>query len=285
VPDKGAAVAAELLGDADEGVRGVVFDWLGAHPVLSGEALAKAFGTAIGSRGVRNDELAVSALGALAARAKAVSVESDALINLLGRAAAAAPTTGNYVLRREAGAKLAELGRQAPALAPAETGRSLDDYKGIVRRTGRPRTVEMRTTKGTIRLRLACPQAPLTCLNFLQLAEQGFYNGLPFHRVVPDFVLQGGDPRGDGSGGPGYDIRDEIGRLRYGRGTVGMALSGPDTGGSQFFIALSEQPHLDGGYTAFGQVVAGDEILDRIEGGDRIEAIVEAGEPAGSRKE
>jgi cyclophilin family peptidyl-prolyl cis-trans isomerase/HEAT repeat protein len=272
-PDKGAALAADLLGDADEGVRGVVFDWLGTHPVLAGEALAKAFGTAIGSR---NDELATSALSALAARAKAVSVESDALINLLGRAASAAPSSGNYVLRREAGAKLVELGRQAPPLAPAETGRSLDDYKDVVRRTRQPRIVEMRTTKGTIRIRLACPQAPLTCLNFLQLAEQGFYNGLPFHRVVPDFVLQGGDPRGDGSGGPGYDIRDEIGRLRYGRGAVGMALSGPDTGGSQFFIALSEQPHLDGGYTAFGQVVAGDEVLDRIEGGDRIEAVVEA---------
>jgi len=280
--DKGAAVAADLLGAADEGVRGVVFDWLGTHPVLAGEALAKAFGTAVGSR---NDELAVSALGALAARAKAVSVESDALINLLGRAASAAPTTGNYVLRREAGAKLADLGRKAPPLAPVATGRSLDDYKGIVRRTRRPRTVEMRTTKGTLRIRLACPQAPLTCLNFLQLVEQGFYNGLPFHRVVPDFVVQGGDPRGDGSGGPGYDIRDEIGRLRYGRGAVGMALSGPDTGGSQFFLALSEQPHLDGGYTAFGQVIAGDDVLDKLEGGDRIEAVVEAGEPSGSRQE
>jgi cyclophilin family peptidyl-prolyl cis-trans isomerase/HEAT repeat protein len=280
--DKGAAVAADLLGDADEGVRGVVLDWLGTHPVLSGEALAKAFGTAVGGR---NDEVAVSALGALVARAKAVPAESDALINLLGRAASATPASGNYVLRREAGAKLVELGRQAPPLAPAETGRSLDDYKDVVRRTRQPRTVEMRTSKGTLRLRLACPQAPLTCLNFLQLAEQGFYNGLPFHRVVPDFVVQGGDPRGDGSGGPGYDIRDEIGRLRYGRGTVGMALSGPDTGGSQFFIALSEQPHLDGGYTAFGQVVAGDEVLDRIEGGDRIEAVVEMAERSGARQE
>lgn len=271
--DRGAAPAAELLADPDEGVRGVVFDWLGTHPVLPGEALAKAFGTAIAGRNV---ELAATALAALTARAKEAPQESAGLTNLLSRAASSA--AGSYVLRREAGAKLVELGRQAPALAPAETGRSLDDYKDIVRRTRRPRTVEMRTAKGTIRIRLACPQAPLTCLNFLQLAEQGFYNGVTFHRVVPDFVIQAGDPRGDGSGGPGYDIRDEIGRLRYGRGTVGMALSGADTGGSQFFIALSEQPHLDGGYTAFGQVVAGDEVLDRIEGGDRIEAVVEAAE-------
>jgi cyclophilin family peptidyl-prolyl cis-trans isomerase/HEAT repeat protein len=266
--DKGAAVATELIADPDEGVRGAVFDWLGSHPVLSGEALAKAAGTAAAAR---NDEVAAAALGALAARAKAAPAESNALINLLARAA----TSGGYVLRREAGAKLADLGRQAPPLAPAETGRSLDDYKDIVRRTRRPRTVELRTGKGTIRVRLACPQAPLTCLNFLQLAQQGFFNGLTFHRVVPDFVIQGGDPRGDGVGGPGYDIRDEIGRLRYRRGTVGMALSGPDTGGSQFFIALSEQPHLDGGYTAFGEVVAGEEVLDKIEGGDRIEAVVE----------
>jgi cyclophilin family peptidyl-prolyl cis-trans isomerase/HEAT repeat protein len=266
--DKGASVAGQLLADPDEGVRGVVFDWLGTHPVLSGEALAKAFGTAIAGR---NDELAVEALGALTARAKAAPVEKDALVNLLGRAT----TSRNYVLRREAGAKLTELGRQAPPLAPLETDRNLDDYKDIVRRTRRPRTVELRTSKGSIRIRLACPQAPLTCLNFLQLAGQGYFNGLTFHRVVPNFVIQGGDPRGDGSGGPGYDIRDEINRLRYVRGAVGMALSGPDTGGSQFFLALTELPHLDGGYTIFGQVTAGDAVLEQIEGGDRIESVAE----------
>jgi cyclophilin family peptidyl-prolyl cis-trans isomerase len=92
---------------------------------------------------------------------------------------------------------------------------------------------------------------------------------------VPDFVVQGGDPRGDGFGGPGYTIRDEINRLRYGRGTVGMALAGPDTGGSQFFITLSPQPHLDGGYTVFGEVESGLDVLDKIEAGDRIEKVVE----------
>jgi cyclophilin family peptidyl-prolyl cis-trans isomerase len=167
-----------------------------------------------------------------------------------------------------------------PALVPlsaAATDRTLDGYREIVQRTRRPRTVEVRTERGAFTLRLACPEAPLTCLNFLQLAGQGFYDGLRFHRVVPDFVIQAGDPRGDGVGGPGYSIRDEIGPLRYTRGAVGMALAGPDTGGSQFFVTLSPQPHLDGGYTLFGQVVAGEEVLDRIVQGDRIESVREVG--------
>jgi cyclophilin family peptidyl-prolyl cis-trans isomerase/HEAT repeat protein len=265
-PDKGASVALQLLADPDEGVRANVFNWLGSHPVLGGEPLSEPFDKALAGN---NDEVAQAALGALTARAKAVPGETSGVVFLLGKAAA----SRNYVLRRDAGAKLAELGRPAPPLIPLETGRSLDDYQDIVRRTRRPRTVEVRTARGALRLRLDCPRAPLTCLSFLQLAGQGFFNGLTFHRVVPDFVIQGGDPRGDGFGGPGYDLRDEINRLRYVRGTVGMALSGPGTGGSQFFIALSEQPHLDGGYTAFGQVVAGEEILDALEGGDRIERI------------
>ena len=217
------------------------------------------------------EEAGLAAVRAVAARAESQPLERGAAVALLEKAAASGP----YVLRREAGEKLGKLGRPAPALGPVETGRSLDDYRDIVRRTRKPRTVEMRTAKGAIRIRLDCPRAPLTCLNFLQLAGQGFYNSLTFHRVVSDFVIQGGDPRGDGSGGPGYAIRDEINRVRYARGTVGMALSGPDTGGSQFFIALAEQPHLDGGYTAFGEVVAGEDILDVLEGGDRIEKVVE----------
>lgn len=124
-------------------------------------------------------------------------------------------------------------------------------------------------------LELACPEAPLTCLSFLQLAAAGYFDGTSFHRVVPDFVVQGGDLRGDGWGGPGYALRDEINRLRYERGAVGMALSGPDTGGSQFFIALVSQPHLDGGYTVFGRVVGGEAVLDRLRQRDRIVAIRE----------
>jgi cyclophilin family peptidyl-prolyl cis-trans isomerase len=124
-------------------------------------------------------------------------------------------------------------------------------------------------------VRLDCPQSQMTCNNFLHHDGQGFYDGLTFHRVVPDFVVQGGDPRGDGTGGPGYTIRDEINRLRYGRGALGMALAGPDTGGSQFFLTLAPQPHLDGGYTVFGEVIAGEEVLDQIRLGDKILQVVE----------
>jgi cyclophilin family peptidyl-prolyl cis-trans isomerase len=106
--------------------------------------------------------------------------------------------------------------------------------------------------------------------NFLMLTADGFYRATRFHRVVPNFVVQDGDPRGDGNGGPGYAIRDELNRLRYERGALGMALSGPDTGGSQYFITHSAQPHLDGGYTVFGRVSSGFSVLDAIIEGDRL---------------
>ncbi|HWM94718.1 MAG TPA: peptidylprolyl isomerase [Thermoanaerobaculia bacterium] len=267
--DKGAGAAGDLLSDRDAGVRATVFGWLAEHPVLPLGRLQE--GLAASIRG-RVEEETLAALGALTARAKAEPLERGAIVALL-ESAAAGEVGGGYVLRREAGVALGELERPIPPLGPASTGKDVSLYREIVQRTWQPRDVEIRTSKGPVRVRLACPQAPLTCLNFLQLADQGFYDGLIFHRVVPDFVIQGGDPRGDGFGGPGYDIRDEINRLRYRRGVVGMALAGPDTGGSQFFITLSEQPHLDGGYTAFGEVLAGDEILDRIVPGDRIEGI------------
>ena len=113
------------------------------------------------------------------------------------------------------------------------------------------------TDRGTIQIELAVLDAPLTVDNFVALARRGFFNGLPFHRVVPDFVVQAGDPRGDGEGGPGYTIRDEINERPYLRGTVGMALDWADTGGSQFFITHSPQPHLDAKYTVFGRVMSG----------------------------
>jgi len=131
----------------------------------------------------------------------------------------------------------------------------------------------IQTDRGSIELALHASEAPLTVHNFLTLAASGYFNGQRFHRVVPNFVVQGGDPRGDGNGGPGYAIRDEINPRRYLRGTLGMALSGPHTGGSQFFITHSPQPHLDGGYTVFGQLVAGGDTLDRIVQGDRIVSI------------
>lgn len=121
------------------------------------------------------------------------------------------------------------------------------------------------TAKGTIEIELSVLDAPQTAQHFVALARRGYFNGLQIHRVVPNFVIQGGDPRGDGSGGPGYSIRDELNDRPYLRGTVGMALSGPDTGGSQFFIMHSPAPHLDAKYTVFGHVVAGMEVVDKIQ--------------------
>jgi cyclophilin family peptidyl-prolyl cis-trans isomerase len=137
------------------------------------------------------------------------------------------------------------------------------------RRTPRP-IASIETERGVVDLELFAPDAPLTVYNFITLARRGYFDGQAFHRVVPNFVVQGGDPRGDGNGGPGYAIRDELNRWRYLRGTLGMALSGPNTGGSQFFVTHSPQPHLDGGYTVFGRMTAGGSVLDRIVQGDRI---------------
>jgi cyclophilin family peptidyl-prolyl cis-trans isomerase/HEAT repeat protein len=129
------------------------------------------------------------------------------------------------------------------------------------------------TAKGTIEIELAVLDAPQTARNFMTLARKGYFNGLAIHRVVANFVVQDGDPRGDGGGGPGYTIRDELNDRAYLRGTVGMALSRRDDGGSQFFITHSPQPHLDGRYTAFGRVVNGMEVVDRIQQGDVIQRI------------
>jgi cyclophilin family peptidyl-prolyl cis-trans isomerase/HEAT repeat protein len=126
------------------------------------------------------------------------------------------------------------------------------------------------TERGTFDIALDARVAPNTVASFLALARSGFYNGLSFHRVVPDFVVQGGDPRGDGWGGPGYTIRSEFSRRPYERGTVGIAHSGKDTGGSQFFVAVSPQPHLNGRYTVFGEVVRGMDVVDEIQPGDRF---------------
>ncbi len=131
----------------------------------------------------------------------------------------------------------------------------------------------IKTSRGEVLVELYPEQAPLTVWNFAKLADAGFYNNLSVHRVVPDFVVQDGDPRGDGSGGPGYTIPDELTALTYREGALGMAHAGPDTGGSQWFITLSPQPHLDGVHTLFGQVVRGMGTLRDIQPGDRIQTI------------
>ena len=129
------------------------------------------------------------------------------------------------------------------------------------------------TDRGTIQFELAVNEAPLTADNFMRLARSGFYNGLLVHRVVPNYVVQTGDPRSDSEGGPGYTIRDELSPMPYLRGTVGMALDWADTGGSQFFITTTPQPQLDGRYPAFGRVIGGMDIVDQLQPGDVIRQI------------
>ncbi|MFO7653082.1 MAG: peptidylprolyl isomerase, partial [Candidatus Krumholzibacteriia bacterium] len=130
--------------------------------------------------------------------------------------------------------------------------------------------VRVHTPRGAFTIDLDGQVAPNTTATFLALARKGFYDDLGFHRVVPDFVIQGGDPRDDGWGGPGFTIRSEWSRIPFERGTVGIAHSGKDTGGSQFFVTLSAQPHLNGRYTVFGRVVEGMEAVDRVQPGDRF---------------
>ena len=124
------------------------------------------------------------------------------------------------------------------------------------------------TQKGTIEIELFDEDAPGTVANFVKLASEGFYDGLTFHRVIPDFVIQGGCPDGTGSGGPGYTIPCEINPKRHETGTLSMAHAGKDTGGSQFFITHSPQSHLDGVHTVFGQVTDGMDVVLAIMPGD-----------------
>lgn len=129
------------------------------------------------------------------------------------------------------------------------------------------------TAKGKIAIELFAQDAPNTVANFEKLAKEGFYNGLTFHRVIPDFVIQGGCPKGTGSGGPGYTIPCEINPRKHETGTLSMAHAGKDTGGSQFFITHSPQPHLDGVHTVFGQVIEGQEVVNAIKPNDRMETV------------
>jgi cyclophilin family peptidyl-prolyl cis-trans isomerase/HEAT repeat protein len=187
----------------------------------------------------------------------------------------------DYLVRRRAAEKLLE--RLADADDFSERSKAIRRRIGIVkvrhdhrfyqqlsREYTRNPFAWIETTKGKIQIELFMEDAPVTAENFIHLAERDFYNDVPFHRVVPNFVVQGGDPRGDGNGGPNFQIRCEINERFYERGSVGMALSGKDTGGSQFFICHSPQPHLDGGYTIFGQVTQGMDVVDRLTREDRI---------------
>ncbi|MFQ5491256.1 MAG: peptidylprolyl isomerase [Phycisphaerae bacterium] len=143
--------------------------------------------------------------------------------------------------------------------------------------------VDIQTDRGDVKLELFPDEAPMTVLNFVNLAQRGYYDGLTFHRVIADFMVQGGDPTGTGSGGPGYRFEDECSpqRKHDTPGVLSMANAGPGTNGSQFFITHVPTPHLDGKHTVFGRVIEGQEIVDAIRQGDAMKAVTVQGDPAG----
>jgi len=182
----------------------------------------------------------------------------------------------DWAVRRHAAMLLRELGdaRADPArIRPAPTTRAPEAYREpqIVQPAVSPH-VYLDTAKGTIQIELAVLDAPLTVDTFVTLAREGYYDGLPLHRVTAD-MIQGGDRRGDGAGGPGFTLRDEVNEMPFLRGTLGLARDWEDTGGSQFFITRTPQPMLDARFTAFGTVLAGVEILDGLEPWDVIQRV------------
>jgi cyclophilin family peptidyl-prolyl cis-trans isomerase/HEAT repeat protein len=181
-------------------------------------------------------------------------------------------TDNDPVVRRVAADQIEnKLHKPRPQFTPLPV---TNDYAAIVRWAREPHNATIHMTRGNIEIKLLTQDAPITAWNFARLAEKHYFDNTTFMRVVPNFVIQGGDPRNDMEGSPGYAIRDEINLQKYTRGAVGMALSGPDTGGSQFFITHSPQPHLDGGYTIFGRVTEGmNAVVDETERGDRVETI------------
>jgi cyclophilin family peptidyl-prolyl cis-trans isomerase/HEAT repeat protein len=191
------------------------------------------------------------------------------------------PRPVNYLLRGWAEANWPQAAERWGPAFPVATGRTLQDYRDLARQfllapdsVARPHVFIETEERGVLEVELFGPEAPLTVANFLRLVDRRFFDGNQWHRVIPNFVVQDGDPRGDGFGGPGDAIRDEINRARYGlKPMLGMALSGPETGSSQWFINLTPLPHLDGTYTIFGRVVGNTAALGRITQGDVIRTI------------
>ena len=271
--------------------QGMILDALmGKEPALAGTAatvgarlkiptivsgLISAYSTQYEQRAFEAVQAIFGAMGALAAE------ETHAILNRhsddshpgVRQAARAALKSVDGAIRRRAmenGGQAGFLpGRRSFLPPPAESFESQVPDTQIVKVAGSYEAI-IQTTKGTIAVRLKRTDARETVKNFVSLIGRGFYNNLLFHRVVPGFIVQTGDPKGSGWGGPGYAIPCETHPTSFVRGTVGMALTGRDTGGSQFFITQGPAPHLDGRYTAFGQVVQGLEVVDSITVGDRI---------------
>ncbi|MEO8139398.1 MAG: HEAT repeat domain-containing protein [Gemmatimonadota bacterium] len=264
-----------LLANRDAAIRSLAADGVGtAGNPADIAVLVAAYG-----RSTRDSfpDAALSALRAIVAITSAQSANAEELER---QALAGIPRPDDYIIRRWADENWPAAAERWGSAYPLETHRTLEDYRAIARRyligpsDARYPHVKLDVDQlGTIELILFGPEAPLTVANFLSLVDRHYFDGQRFHRVVPNFVAQAGDPRGDGWGGPGGAIRDEINPRRYKAYVLGMALSGPDTGGSQWFLTLSPQPHLDGGYTVFGEVYDGAPTLLRITQGDLIRTI------------
>jgi HEAT repeat protein len=247
----------ERLKTGDPVVRAAAASALGRLKAPSGPALlAEAY------QAGRKDTTYVARGAALAAL---VEYGADAATPALTEAL----SDSDWAVRVRAAALLKQLDSSSDAalrIRPAPTGRPNSEYE--IPRLHAPSVstqVFIDTDRGTIQIELAVVDAPFAVETFVTLARKGFYDGLTFHRVVPDFVIQGGDPRADGEGGPGFTIRDELSQRPYLRGVVGIALDWEDTGGSQFFITHSPQPHLDARYTVMGRVLSGMDVVDQIQ--------------------
>ena len=292
----GGAALAAMLADADERVLPFVLEALVAArspdaPGLLLERLAAGDAVVRGAAARLLGELrppgAVTALVAaydaagsdpsFLARAAIVDALAayggDAAVDALRRAL----DDRDWAVRVRAAERLAGLRPDAQPYArirPAPGRRGLDHAAPHLTSPPVSPRVYIETGRGTIEIELAVLDAPLTADSFSTLARRGFFDGLTFHRVVPGGVAYGGDPRGDDRGGPGFTLRDEPNELPFLRGTVGVARDYPDAGGSRFFIALTPQPQLDGRRTAFARVVAGMEVADALQTGDRIERVL-----------
>jgi cyclophilin family peptidyl-prolyl cis-trans isomerase/HEAT repeat protein len=213
-----------------------------------------------------------------AALQRLANVANDSLSARVRRLAVRASTDRDSLVRSLATRLLAP--RDSTARPPRRAtpdslvARPLVEYERLVRLWGavgsRQPVAVIETDDGVVTLQLYGREAPLVVEAFVRLANEGFYRNTVFHRVVPNFVVQDGDPRGDGTGGPGFSLRESFSRRRHERGCVGLATSGPDTGGSQYYLCHSSQPHLDGAYTVFGTVLSGFDVMDRIVQGDRM---------------
>ena len=260
-----ATVAQALLKESDVTIQETAAGRLGELPPSEENTRALAAAWPQAATNVSND----AALAILNALAKQKTAAANEHIK-------AGLKSGDYLVRSAAVALLKANGAGdfSAEIGPVQTRNTDADYKRALSRIGRNVRAVVTTTKGSFTMEFLPEAAPLTVDNFVQLAQREYFRNVTIHRVVANFVIQGGDPRGDGNGGPGYSIRCEINQLPYDRAAVGMALSGKDTGGSQWFVTHAPQPHLDGGYTVFGRVVRGMDVVDRIVRGDIIQSIV-----------